>query len=378
MRNAFVFATLICLATLTLKAQPERQKFVVFDAPGASSAPQSSTYPLHGTMVADINARGEIVGDFNDDANTVFQTFIRYPDGRMEVSNDPSAGTAVSSWINQVGTTPYALNDAGVATGVGVNENGQTYAFVRTAKGEFTDFHGPQSLSWYAPSTRSFAINNRGQVTGDYIDYPTAYHGYIRSADGTITSFDAPDASFSGFWNGTTATSINSFGDVCGYYHDANAAIHSFLRMHDGNIIDFAVPGASTLPYAGAFATRITDQGLVTGFYYNDSFQPAGYVRYPDGQVSTITFPQIPDGQLFYITNINHGGDVLGTYYDANSAAHAFLLMRNGRLFKIDAPNAGTSANQGTLAMNLNDAGNVAGYFIDANNISHGFLWTEH
>lgn len=378
MRKAFALAILACSSSLTLTAQQNRQQFVIFDAPGASSIPESSTYPLHGTIVSDINSRGEVLGYLNDDANTVIQGFIRYSNGRIVISNDPSAGTAASYWASQVGTTPNALNDGGVATGTAVNENGQTYAFIRSGDGKVTDFTGPQSLSWYKPTTRGISINNRGQVTGDYIDYPTAYHGYIRNSDGTMTTFDAPDASFSGFWNGTTATSINSFGDVCGYYHDANAAIHSFLRLHDGHIIDFEVPGASANAYAGAYASRITDDGMVIGFYYDDAFQAAGYVRFPNGQVWTIAFPQIPEGHNFGIYNVNHRGDVLGAYLDANSVVHAFLLTQNGRLFKIDAPNAGTAAYQGTTAVNLADDGSVAGYVIDANNVSHGFVWTMH
>jgi hypothetical protein len=377
MRKAFALATLFCLCSLALEGQPNHQRFVIFDAPGASSAPQSATYPLHGTMVVDINARGEIVGDFNDDANTVFQNFIRYPDGRIVVSNDPSAGTQISSLALQVGTMPNGLNDGGVAAGLGMNVNGQTYAWVRSANGTFTDFTGPQSVSWYKPTTRATSINNRGQVTGDYVDYPTEYHGYIRDSDGTMTTFDAPDASFSGFWNGTTPTSINQFGDVCGYYHDANAAIHSFLRTHDGNFIDFQVPGASTNAYSGAWASRILDDGTVLGFYYDDNYQAYGYVRFPRGQVWTVSFPQIPNAHDFGIVNVNHRGDVLGYYLDANSSARAFLLKRDGSLLKIDPPNAGAGANQGTTVVNLNDAGDVAGYYIDANNVSHGFLWLE-
>ena len=167
MRKTFALATLVCVSALTLEAQPNHQKFVIFDAPGASSAAQSATYPLHGTMVADVNARGEVVGDFNDDANQVFQTFIRYPDGRIVVANDPSAGTQISSLTLQVGAIPYGLNDGGVVAGIGMNVNGQTYAMIRSANGTFTDFTGPQSVSWYKPTTRalSTAVARQREIT---------------------------------------------------------------------------------------------------------------------------------------------------------------------------------------------------------------------
>jgi hypothetical protein len=378
MRKFLVLCTAVCLSSALLQAQDTRGRFVTFDAPGASSAPQGSPVPMHGTIVADINARGEIIGHLNDDANTVIQTFIRYPDGRIVVTNDPAAATGPTQLALQVGTTPYAINDAGVATGTGVDQNGHTFAFVRSSNGSFTNFNGPQSVPWFVPGTASFSINNKGQTTGGYTDYPIASHAFIRDADGTLISFDAPDASFAGFWNGTTATNINTFGDVCGYYHDANAVIHSFLRLHTGQVIEFEVPGAGTLPYQGAFASRITDQGVVIGFYEDENWQTTTYVRYPNGQIVNVVFPQIPDGNDFGIANVNHAGDIAGSYLDANSGEHAFLLKRNGQLFHIDAPNAGAGVFQGTIAVKLTDSGDVAGYFIDANNVSHGFLWTAH
>lgn len=378
MRKALAVVALLCLPASFAIAEEHHQRFVTFDAPGANSTAQAATYPLHGTTVVDVNDRGEIVGYFNNDANTVIQAFVRYPDGRIVVSDDPGAGTAPGPLALQVGTMPNAINDAGITVGSSMTQNGYNIAFVRSAHDTFTDFTGPQSLPGFNPPTRAMSINNRGQITGDYLDYPTGYRAYIRNSDGTMTSFDAPDASFSGFWNGTTATSINAHGDVCGFYHDANGAIHSFLRLHDGHIIDFDVPGASTAAYAGAFASRITDEGVVLGFYQDQNWQTFGYIRYPNGQVSTVSIPQIPDGHAFVVTNINHRGDVLGSYLDANSVTRAFLLTRTGRLFRIDAPKAGTAPSQGTIAVNLNEEEIVAGYFIDANNVSHGFLWSAH
>lgn len=378
MLKVFAICTAMALSSVTALAQHKNGHFVPFDVPGASATPQpTSSYPLHGTLPVDINDRGEILGSFINEASTVTQTFLRYPNGRVVVSDDPSAGTAPGPLASQVGTVPYGLNDSGEAAGVVMTQDGQSFAFVRSANGAFTDFSGPQSLSGLIPGSRALSINNRAQTTGDFVDYPTADHAFIRNRDGSMITFDAPDASFSGFWNGTTATSINSFGDVCGYYHDATGAIHPFVRKHDGRITEFEVPGASTSPYSGAFASRITDSGIVIGYFYDQSSQSWGFIRFPDGKVWTLGFPQIPGGHGFEIININHRGEVLGTYLDANLAIRSFLLMRNGRLLKIDAPHAAMGAYQGTTAANLNDAGEVTGYFFDTTNVIHGFLWRE-
>lgn len=376
MLRRLCLVAIIALFTLTVHAQNHHGQFLVFDAPGATSTPGSAVYPLHGTIVADVNARGEVVGTFNNDANTVIQMFVRYPDGRIVVTNDPSGATGPSSLVLQVGTWPNGINDHGEIVGDVVYANSQTFAFVRSADGTFTDFNGPQSVSWYKPSTRGLSVNNNGQVTGDYVDYPTAGHAYIRDANGSFTTVDSPDASFAGFWNGTTAVNINKFGDICGYYLDANTVIHPFLRRHDGDIIDFAVPGAGTQPYQGAFSSRITDGGMVIGFYIDENWHTATYIRYPDGQVSTISIPQIPGGHDFGISNINDHGDIAGAYEDATLAVHSFLLTRDGQLFHIDAPGAGKGPSEGTYSVNVNESGTVAGYYVDGNNIAHGYLWS--
>lgn len=379
MSKNMTLAVVLCLTQLTSHAQHKQQtsgRFITIDAPGAASTAQANAYPLHGTQIVDINASGEVVGTFNDDANTVLQTFIRYPNGHVVVSDDPNAGISAGPFGSQVGTNAFSINDRGEVTGGTTDQSGQSVGFLRSVRGSFTDYKGP-STTGYAASTRSFSINAKGQTTGDYLD-PIGSHGYIRQPDGSFIPVDAPDASFSGFWNGTTSTSINRAGDVCGYYHDANAIIHSFLRRQDGTYIDFDVPGTGTNPYQGALCLRITDAGDVLGFYVDQNFQTFGYVRFKNGQVWTVTFPQIPDTHNLVIVNINHRGDVLATYTDSNAVAHSFVLSRSGRLIKIDAPLAGSGVNQGTFAANFNDSDQVAGYYFDENNISHGFLWDAH
>ena len=71
---------------------------------------------------------------------------------------------------------------------------------------------------------------------------------------------------------------------------------------------------------------------------------------------------------------INSEGAITGSYIDASSVSHGFLLGRHGAVIKFDAPGAGTGAGQGTFPL-LNSAEDaITGYEIDTNGAFHGFL----
>ena len=57
----------------------------------------------------------------------------------------------------------------------------------------------------------------------------------------------------------------------------------------------------------------------------------------------------------------NDLGDVVGTYTDAGIAQHGFLRYPNGSITSFDAPGAGSGPGQGTVAFAINNAGVVAG-----------------
>ena len=119
-----------------------------------------------------------------------------------------------------------------------------------------------------------------------------------------IITYEVPGAG-NGAGQGTQAFGINSSGEVAGFYTDANNVNHGFLRKLNGTFT---------------------------------KFDPTG---------STNTF----------VIGINDKGAIPGWYYDANNVMHGFLRVRNGAITTFDAPNAGTGANQGTIAGDLNDLG---------------------
>jgi hypothetical protein len=64
---------------------------------------------------------------------------------------------------------------------------------------------------------------------------------------------------------------INSAGEVVGYYLDAHASSHGFLRFPDGTVTSFDPPMGDNTDAAG-----INDLGIITGSYSN-----GGYLRVP-------------------------------------------------------------------------------------------------
>lgn len=79
-------------------------------------------------------------------------------------------------------------------------------------------------------------------------------------------------------------------------------------------------------------------------------------------------------------TSINAEGDIAGTYVTAPSAAvpnlaHGFVrIAATGAITTFDAPNAGTSKNEGTIAVSINDGGVITGVVSDSVNAQHGFV----
>jgi hypothetical protein len=73
---------------------------------------------------------------------------------------------------------------------------------------------------------------------------------------------------------------------------------------------------------------------------------------------------------------INDAGVIAGAFQDSNNVYHGYLRFPNGFFEQIDAPGAGSGAQQGTLAFNVNLSGATAGIYLDASGVYHGFVRT--
>src|SRR5215467_2962396 len=77
----------------------------------------------------------------------------------------------------------------------------------------------------------------------------------------TFITFDAPGAG-TGPFQGTLGIAINPAGAITGQYLDASSLYHGFLRDPDGVLTTIDVPGArQTFPYS------INPAGAIAGYY---------------------------------------------------------------------------------------------------------------
>jgi hypothetical protein len=198
-----------------------------------------------------------------------------------------------------------------------------------------------------------------------------AQNGVVSDASGSaaewppqhFNSFDVPGAI------ATYAQAINALGAITGYYTDANGAARGFLRSPNGKISTFEVPGGGDGRYQGTYAYAINDLGAITGYSCGAAGCP-GFVRDCDGKLTTFDAP----GDVYgtYPSGINIVGIVTGSYYDANYTSHGFVRDAWGMITEFDGPDV--SPNWGTTAVAINWAGTVSGWYGDVNNIVWGFV----
>jgi hypothetical protein len=183
---------------------------------------------------------------------------------------------------------------------------------------------------------------------------------------GTFVTFDIPGGAGFTFVNG-----INPAGAIAGWTFDGTMVL-GFVRAPNGTVSTIAVPGSTgTLVGAGAepFAgPPINPAGAITGWYFDTSGATHGFVRAPDGMFTTFDAPGGVNGTAF-LCCITPEGAVVGISYDANFAGHGFVRSPSGTFAGFDPPGF-TS----TIPSGVNPAGAISGYYLDASNVQHGFL----
>jgi hypothetical protein len=260
---------------------------------------------------------------------------------------------------------------------------------VRARDGTITTIDVPGAGTGSFQGTYALNINPAGTIAGHYADTSNVYHGFVRAPNGAVTTFDAPGAG-TGSGQGTFTAStggLNPAGAIVGGYLDASNVNHGFVRAPDGTFTTFEVPGAGTgsgqgtLPGfinpGGAATGFINPAGTVTGAYIDASNVFHGFVRAPNGAITTFDVPGAGTGSgqgTIGGSGINPAGAVTGEYLDASNVFHGFVRAPNGVITTFDPPGAGTGPGQGTIVNCINPAGAIVGNYLDSSNVFHGFL----
>jgi len=159
---------------------------------------------------------------------------------------------------------------------------------VRSPNGQFTSYTVPGAGAGPYQGTgspgSSVPINQFGAIAGYYTDASNLVHGYLRSPWGDITTFDIPGQESLGIGcYADCSVGLNDWGAITGYYLDANNVYHGFVRSPQGEVTTFDAPGADLTPgdYNGTFPVSINDQGAVTGYIYDKNNVIHGFVLLP-------------------------------------------------------------------------------------------------
>jgi hypothetical protein len=240
-----------------------------------------------------------------------------------------------------------------------------------------------QGTGCFAYTDCSVLINNWGAVTGYYLDANNVFHGFVRSPDGKFTNFEAPGADTNpGDFNGTYPNAINDAGAITGVYYDLNSVAHGFLRSPDGGMTSFDPPGSTaTIPIA------MNLQSDIVGYYLDESDLFGGFLRRADGTFETwkdpnaCNTPNTSTSEFCGGTgafNINVFGVIAGTYMDTNYVGHGLIRLPSGRTQSYEVPGAGSGPYDGTscpgCSVGLNFFGATAGYYVDSSNLQHVYL----
>lgn len=331
-----------------------KSKFVTFDVPNGV-----------GTTANNINKSGVVTGYFRNTANVYF-AFLRKPKGKIKTF----------SVSNSIGTTAQATNANGVTIG-GYADTADTavHGFVRAANGTIKTLDakgaGTQSTSQVVGTT-PLAINSAGVVVGNYVKQSGVARGFM-FALGTITEFAAPGAGTAAH-QGTFPQSVNTGDVTVGWF--VGTRTRGFVRSSNNKISSFDAPAgkghtASTFPFA------IDDAGAIAGQYTIDGTGPThGFVRNAGGVVSRfdVSGSGTATAQGTFPTSINTKGAIAGYYIDQNTVLHGFVRSPTGTITTVDVPGAGTATRQGTSINSIDDNGAVTGGYIDTNNLARGFV----
>ena len=163
---------------------------------------------------------------------------------------------------------------------------------------------------------------------------------------------------------GSSAVGINNLGQVAGVYQDSNGDTHGFVRDPQGHITTFDAPGTFTTPVG------INNLGQIAGQYEAGSypnFYGRGFVRDAQGNITPFDVPGLPSSGPNPV-GINDLGQVAISF---PAGSQAFVRDAQGTITTFDVPGAVSQYPQG-----INNLGQIVGYFGDGNSHTGVFIAT--
>ncbi len=239
-----------------------------------------------------------------------------------------------------------AINDNGLAVGFGPAP--EFILTIDTVTGEANTFPTGSGVTLTD-------INDVGAITGQQ-QHDSTVLGFVLQ-DGTRMRVMVPGSDVKD--GGTFPTAIDASGQVTGYFEAPGQGEPGFIETN-GHYTILNVPGsANTIP------DFITASGVVGGSYTSDALlAPVGFIF-----LSGKYYAFLPPGAFSSgVTGIGPGGEVVGSYLDAQIKQHGFIY-RNPNFHQIDVPGAA-----GTIISGVNAKGSLIGSYYDSDGRQHTYI----
>src|SRR5262249_15950037 len=149
----------------------------------------------------------------------------------------------------------------------------------------------------------------------------------IQFSDGSIQTLDVPFPDATG--TQTVARGINGQGYVVGRYLTPDGTERGWL--YDGNSYTRIEVPDSTQTYTHG----INDDGVIVGKYFSGA-QQHGYFL----EGNRFTSFDVPDSLRTDIAGINNNGDIVGNFTSQDNVQHGFVRYADGTIETIDFPQA--------------------------------------
>jgi len=211
--------------------------------------------------------------------------------------------------------------------------------------------------------TDTYAINNKGVIAGDYVDAAGAQHAAL--IKGTkVTTVDKADCSPTPGTTGIQFFGINSNGDAVGWCTDTSSNQIAF-KYSGGKVTNIKIKGALLMN-----ANGINDNGNIVGTYIDSSGIQHGFLKIGK-KVTNLDPPGVVGLATAFGINNNNVITVYGQ--DSSGAYVSFTTKDKGKTYKpFHAPDEGSV---GTAIHHINSNGDIVATYFDANTNRHGVLF---
>jgi hypothetical protein len=180
------------------------------------------------------------------------------------------------------------------------------------------------------------------------------YHGYFLSGR-TFTQFDAgPDVA-------TYVGDLNNAGDFVGAFGSSVQPTEAFIDVA-GVLTAVSIPGATA-----SYGQALNNVEEMVGLYFDSESASHGFFRAANG---TLTDPlDYPASISTYLNGINDGDWIVGNYTDSSMFQHGLLLKLPHSFLSFDYPGAPATSLNG-----INRTGLICGSYTDNSGLHHGFI----